>query len=107
MQEILGVTREQFAQISMIAQGEFRRLLQADTKTRIDIFRGIFQTGRYAALQKKIRDEALGGRGEPAENCARVCSSMYPASSAMREAKLSRRCRRRSEESFRRVKFCL
>ncbi|MEI3239100.1 MAG: SMC family ATPase [Lachnospiraceae bacterium] len=72
VQEILGVTREQFAQISMIAQGEFRRLLQADTKTRIDIFRGIFQTGRYAALQKKIRDEAL----EAGRTCGKLRQSV-------------------------------
>ncbi len=72
VQAILGVTREQFAQISMIAQGEFRRLLQADTKTRIDIFRGIFQTGRYAALQKKIRDEAL----EAGRTCGKLRQSV-------------------------------
>ena len=96
VQEILGVTREQFAQISMIAQGEFRRLLQADTKTRIDIFRGIFQTGRYAALQKKIRDEAL----EAGRTCGKLRQSVQQYVSGIQ-------CREGSEESFRRVKFCL
>lgn len=44
VQDILGVTRKQFSQIAMIAQGEFRRLLQANTKERMEIFRGIFKT---------------------------------------------------------------
>ena len=38
IQTILGVTREQFSQIAMLAQGEFRRLLQANTKERLKIF---------------------------------------------------------------------
>ena len=32
--EIIGLTREQFSQVCMISQGEFRKLLQADTKRR-------------------------------------------------------------------------
>ena len=47
IQTILGVTREQFSQIAMLAQGEFRRLLQANTKERLKIFQSIFHTERY------------------------------------------------------------
>ena len=43
--EIIGLTREQFSQVSMISQGDFRKLLQADTKERQKIFRDIFGTG--------------------------------------------------------------
>ena len=59
IQTILGVTREQFAQIAMIAQGEFRRLLQAGTKERMEIFRSIFKTGRYDSLQKQLKSDYL------------------------------------------------
>ena len=34
IREIIGLTREQFAQVAMISQGEFRKLLQADTRER-------------------------------------------------------------------------
>ena len=56
--DIIGVTREQFAQVSMISQGDFRALLQADTKDRQKIFRDIFKTGGYVALQNRLKDEA-------------------------------------------------
>lgn len=57
IREIIGLTREQFAQISMISQGEFRKLLQADTRERQKIFRDIFNTGRYVLLQEQLKTE--------------------------------------------------
>ena len=64
VQEIIKLTREQFSQVSMISQGEFRKLLQADTKERQKIFRDLFDTGLYVTLQTQLKDEAsrLNGR---------------------------------------------
>jgi exonuclease SbcC len=56
--EIIGLTREQFSQVSMISQGDFRKLLQADTKERQRIFRDIFGTGYYVTLQNCLKEEA-------------------------------------------------
>ena len=56
--EIIGLTREQFSQVCMISQGEFRKLLQADTKERQKIFRDIFGTGLYVTLQNRLKEEA-------------------------------------------------
>ena len=56
--EIIGLTREQFSQVSMISQGDFRKLLQADTQARQKIFRDIFGTGCYVTLQNRLKDEA-------------------------------------------------
>ena len=58
IQEIIGLSREQFAQVCMISQGDFRRLLEADTETRKKIFKDIFGTGLYADLQTRLKDEA-------------------------------------------------
>ena len=44
IETLIGLDRGQFAQIAMIAQGEFRQLLLAETKERQKIFREIFQT---------------------------------------------------------------
>lgn len=41
IREIIGLTREQFSQIAMISQGDFRKLLQAETSERQKIFRDI------------------------------------------------------------------
>ena len=56
--EIIGLTREQFSQVSMISQGDFRKLLQADTKERQKIFRDIFDTGYCVTLQNRLKEEA-------------------------------------------------
>ena len=58
MTDIVGVDREQFARIAMIAQGEFRKLLLAQTDERKAIFRQIFHTERYQALQNRLKEEA-------------------------------------------------
>ena len=52
--EILGVDRQQFTQIAMIAQGDFLKLLLASTEERMRIFRQIFNTGNYEILQQQI-----------------------------------------------------
>lgn len=72
VQAILGVTGKQFSQIAMIAQGEFRRLLQANTKERMEIFRGIFKTEGYAALQQRLKTEASKAR----DDCAALRQSV-------------------------------
>lgn len=56
--EILGVNREQFSQIAMIAQGDFLKLLLATTKERGEIFREIFHTKRYQILQLQMKTDA-------------------------------------------------
>ena len=55
IRDIIGLTREQFSQVAMISQGDFRKLLQADTKERQKIFRDIFGTGRYVSLQEELK----------------------------------------------------
>lgn len=67
IQEIIGLSREQFAQICMISQGDFRRLLEADTETRKKIFKDIFGTGLYADLQTRLKDEASALAGQMTE----------------------------------------
>ena len=57
IREIIGVDRNQFSQIAMIAQGDFLKLLLAETKDRQKIFREIFKTGYYAVLQEKLKEE--------------------------------------------------
>ena len=57
IEEIIGLKRDQFKQIAMIAQGQFRDLLFAKSDERRGIFRHIFQTGNYESLQKKIHED--------------------------------------------------
>lgn len=59
IRDTLGVDRSQFCQIAMIAQGEFRKLLLADTKDRREIFRNIFKTGLYTRFQERVKGDFL------------------------------------------------
>ncbi len=54
--DIIGLDRSQFSQIAMIAQGDFLKLLLADTKSRQEIFREIFKTRYYMVFQERMKE---------------------------------------------------
>jgi exonuclease SbcC len=54
VESILGLTKEQFSQIVMLPQGEFRKLLTSDTENKEDILRRIFRTSLYQRLEEKF-----------------------------------------------------
>lgn len=58
IQEILVLDFAQFKQISMIAQGEFVKLLTASPKEKIQIFRDIFGTGIYDRFANILRKKS-------------------------------------------------
>lgn len=62
--QIIGLDREQFTQIAMIAQGDFLKLLLAKTEERSKIFREIFQTLPYVKVQDQLREESNGLKRE-------------------------------------------
>lgn len=55
IKEIIGLDANQFRQVTMIAQGEFLKVLNASTEERMEIFRKIFKTGRYTELQEELK----------------------------------------------------
>lgn len=56
IETLLGVDAKQFKQICMIAQGEFLKLLYADSTERGAIFRKVFHTDLYADFQRKLKE---------------------------------------------------
>ncbi len=64
IRETIGVDREQFARIAMIAQGEFRNFLLADSEKRRQIMQKLFNTKNYEAFQEWMKTE----RKEAAES---------------------------------------
>ncbi|WP_256756637.1 AAA family ATPase [Cohnella sp. WQ 127256] len=55
MEAVIGLTREQFSQIVMLPQGEFRKLLTSDTENKEEILRRIFRTGLYQQLEDRFQ----------------------------------------------------
>ena len=56
--EIIGIDRDQFSQIAMIAQGDFLKLLTSSTEERKGILRKLFQTKPYQDLQDNLRSKS-------------------------------------------------
>ena len=56
VEEMIGLDKQQFTQVAMIAQGDFLRLLLAKTEERSRIFREIFHTKPYQILQEQLKN---------------------------------------------------
>ncbi|MBR3299630.1 MAG: SMC family ATPase [Clostridia bacterium] len=74
IKNILGIDRDQFSQLAMLAQGEFRKLLSADTKARQEIFRKLFKTEYYNAFQEKLQQAAKKAETEHDEKLKSIGS---------------------------------
>lgn len=56
----LGFRREQFRQVIMLPQGEFRRLLLSTSSEREEILEVLFQTDFYRLIEDGLRESARG-----------------------------------------------
>lgn len=54
IRNLLGIDTQQFKQIVMLAQGEFQKLLNANSNERSQIFQTIFNTKFYEELQETL-----------------------------------------------------
>lgn len=61
---LLRIDYQQFKQISMLAQGEFKDVLNADSKRRGEILQKIFSTERYSYLSRRLDERARTAYGE-------------------------------------------
>lgn len=62
VKEILGLEADQFRQVVLIPQGDFRKLLTAKSDEREEILKVLFRTAIYTKIQEKLkaRVKALG-----------------------------------------------
>lgn len=64
IEELIGLDRDQFRQVALIAQGDFLRLLLASTRERSEIFRTIFDTRIYQVLGSQLKEKAASALEE-------------------------------------------
>lgn len=83
----------QFKQLCMLAQGEFLRLLLADSKSRGEILRRIFGTGILQRFQLELLElarqkggEVLAARTHVGDNCRRILAEEGSPLAEAREA---------------------
>lgn len=72
IQEIIGLTAEQFSKIAMIAQGEFQELIMDKTGRRKEIFQQIFSTEIYEKIEKKIWERFKASIAAVKENTTKL-----------------------------------
>ena len=61
--EILGMDADQWKQVSMLAQGEFVKLLDTDSRERTEILRTLFSTDRFKVIQDRLDEICREKRG--------------------------------------------
>ena len=92
LEEIVGLTRAQFMQVAMIAQGEFMKLLRTKTDERKTIFRKLFGTVVFESIVTELEQRKNAQRGEIqriADKCRAVLDSVtipqdYPEAETIR-----------------------
>lgn len=55
--DVIGLTKDQFSQIVMLPQGEFRKLLTSSTDNKEDILRKIFRTEKFDELERIVGNQ--------------------------------------------------
>lgn len=93
--ELLGVNKRQFCQVAMLAQGDFLKLLLADTRDRQAHFRALFKTDIYRVFQDELKAEAAkltAARRAAQERMAQIvrgalCAEADPMGPALEKAK--------------------
>ena len=68
IEEIIGLNAEQFRQVAMIAQGDFLKLLHAESRERKEIFSKIFHTKIYWRIQENLKAKTKHLYGQIADN---------------------------------------
>ena len=64
LEEIVGLTKNQFMQVAMIAQGEFMELLRAKSDDKKVIFRKLFHTELYGKIVEELGRRRKGKQQE-------------------------------------------
>ena len=57
VEELIGLTQQQFNQIVMLPQGEFQKLLTSESKDKEEIFRKIFKTERFEKMNSVLKEK--------------------------------------------------
>ena len=72
IEKLIGLDKSQFTQIAMIAQGEFRKLINNKTTDKVAVLRQIFGTEKYLHLERAIEDKKKEADADYRELCLKA-----------------------------------
>lgn len=87
---LTGMEAEQFRQVMVLPQGQFRKLLMADSRERESIFQTLFQTGIYKRIEDALRERSSDVRAAH-ERATAVVRSILEDAGAGSAAELEQR----------------
>lgn len=84
VEQILGLTQNQFSQIVMLPQGEFRKLLTSENDNKEEILRRIFKTEPYKMISERLKQKkdaaakAFQSEEQVLDNYLKSVNSTFP-----------------------------
>ncbi len=86
VRELTGLEAEQFRQVMVLPQGQFRQLLLAESKDREKIFGKLFQTQIYVRLEAQLKEQARQLRQDRQLGSQKQAAALENVDSESREA---------------------
>ncbi|MFE6363033.1 AAA family ATPase [Streptomyces sp. NPDC057806] len=84
--QLLGMSREQFCQVVLLPQGDFARFLRADAEARGRLLGRLFDTHRFAEVEKRLAERRRAAEAEVREGDAVLLADAHRMQQAAGDA---------------------
>ncbi|WP_405578851.1 AAA family ATPase [Streptomyces sp. NBC_01092] len=84
--QLLGMSREQFCQVVLLPQGDFARFLRADAEARGKLLGRLFDTHRFAEVEKRLAERRRGAEAQVREGDAALLADAHRMQQAAGDA---------------------
>ncbi|GAB2850823.1 SMC family ATPase [Streptomyces deserti] len=84
--QLLGMSREQFCQVVLLPQGDFARFLRADAEARGKLLGRLFDTRRFAEVEKRLAERRRGTEAQVRDGDAALLADAHRMQQAAGEA---------------------
>ncbi|MFE9438972.1 AAA family ATPase [Streptomyces sp. NPDC006602] len=75
--QLLGMSREQFCQVVLLPQGDFARFLRADAEARGRLLGRLFDTHRFAEVEKRLAERRRAAEARVREGDAELLADAH------------------------------
>ncbi|MEU9390820.1 SMC family ATPase [Streptomyces sp. NPDC048324] len=75
--QLLGMSREQFCQVVLLPQGDFARFLRADAESRGRLLGRLFDTHRFAEVEKRLAERRRAAEARVREGDASLLADAH------------------------------
>ncbi|MDC0773987.1 AAA family ATPase, partial [Streptomyces sp. HD] len=84
--QLLGMSREQFCQVVLLPQGDFARFLRADAEARGKLLGRLFDTRRFAEVEKRLAERRRGTEAQVRDGDAALLADAHRMQQAAGDA---------------------